>query len=1012
MKKTNTNYSGSVWRYLGILFFLMVFVLTAQAQTSYTFSGKVTTDTGEPLPGATVQIKGTTFGTVTDVSGEYTFQVNLDAGSYTLEVRSAGLLTEEIALTLGSQTSITKDISMVADVLGLDEILVIGSSVTEERKKIGNAITTIKSEVLVAATPTNITNAIQGKVPGAQITQNSGDPAGGFSIRLRGPSTIAGSSEPLYVVDGVIASNLTTNVTNINVSSGDAAPGQNRMVDFNPNDIENISILNGAAAAAIYGTRASNGVVVITTKKGTLSGDPEFYAKTSINMNRLRKELDLNLGGEQFEGGLGDRLSIIFGRDADGNLTPFQNLLTDKFEVTRFDYQDLIFDTGWGTDNYFSARGGTEELSYFGSIGYTSNEGIIRNTQYNRFTARAKVNHFINDVFSYEVGLAYTNSSSDEKPDGNVFWSPVNPVNITNNIYNPFRGASGELPSVEPTRVNPLSIIEDFDITQDVSRIVPHLRLSIEPLEGLRIDQIAGFDIYNQEGNILIPVYDYEPVNPAYFNDGYTARAEASVFNWNYDVNVFYTRNLSHSITSTTTLGFNYQSSQVELEGNQGRGLDSNGTPSIPLEFFPLDERLDIFGTFLQQSFDIKDKYFLTLAGRIDGATNFDPDERTNFYPKVSASYLISEESFWSKEIVNSARIRASYGEAGNLTAIGPYARFSRYQQADFLGGIALNQESQLGNLGLKPERTREFEIGADLSFLNSKLNVLFTYYRQEIDDLIVNRLVAPSLGGINRNENVGVMENNGIELYLNYSLVNTNKVRWDVNFNYSRNRNEVKETNAGPVSIATVSGAVAQVREGEPLGVFFGTYYLRDINGNIILDDDGLSVAATDPATGDLARKVIGDPNPDFLLAGGTDLRIGGFKFSMLWEAVQGFDVFDADFRTRQGVGIGKIAEREIAGEIPRGSVSAIYPIQEFRVVDGSFVKLREVSIGYTIPEIGRFKNVDFSVQARNLLSIDDFPSYDPETNAGGQSNLLRAVNFGNVPIPQTFIFSVSANF
>ena len=1006
------------YNYSSLLLLLLAMNVSAadrdQGQSQeITISGTVAEDNGSPMPGTTVQITGTTFGGITDADGNFRFNASLESGEYELKASFVSFEDQVITFSVDGRSAYSFDFTLIPSVLGLDEVVVVGSTVSSERKKIGNNVTTIKSKDLTVVAAPNVTNAIQGKVPGAQIVQNSGDPAGGFSIRLRGPSTIQGSSEPLYVIDGVVVSNLTTNVTNINVSAGDAVPGQNRMVDFNPNDIESMNVLNGAAAAAIYGSRASNGVVIINTKKGGNEEGTRFFVKSSVNINRLRKRLDLNLEGEQFESGLSDRLWPIFGRDPNtGNLTPFANLLTNKFDVTRFDYQDLIFDIGYGTDNYVSAQGKSGDIKYFGSIGYTTNGGVIRNTRFNRFTARAKVNHFVSDLINYEVGLAYTNGNTDEKPDGNVFWSPINSVNITSNIYDPSRLPNGQLPNVEGSRVNPLSVIEDFDITQEISRIVPHLRVTLNPVPGLQIDQVFGLDSYTQEGNIFIPVYQYAGVNPSYFNDGYRSEAKADILNWNYDANTIYTSDITSSLVSQTTLGFNYQSSRAQLAGNQGRGLDANGNPSIPLEFFPQDERLDIFGGFLQQSFEYKDRYFVTLAGRIDGATNFDPDERTHFYPKVSASYLLSDEPFWDKSVINSLRIRSSYGEAGNLTAIGPYSRFGRYQDADFLGGTALNQESQLGNLALMPERTKEFEIGTDVSLFNSRFNFLFSYYSQNIEDLIVNRVTAPSIGGTSRIENVGTMENEGIEFYLNYAAVKSNKVTWNLNVNFSRNRNKVTSTNAGPVTVATVAGATPQVREGEPLGVFFGTYYARDIRGHVILDEDGLPQAARDPDTGDLARKVIGNPNPDYILAASTDLSIGNFSFGMLWESVQGVDVFDADHRTRQGVGIGHFARDELTGQIPRGSISAIYPIEEYRVVNGSFTKLREVYISYTISELFGFRDVNLSMSGRNLVSIDDFPSYDPETNSGGQSNLVRAVNFGSSPIPQTFTFSISANF
>jgi len=542
-------------------------------------------------------------------------------------------------------------------------------------------------------------------------------------------------------------------------------------------------------------------------------------------------------------------------------------------------------------------------------------------------------------------------------------------------------------------------------------------------------------DTYNQKGHIFIPVYPYENVNPAYFDQGYLGDGEAKVFNWNYDINAVYDTNFSPKLNSQTTAGYSFQASRLEFDATQGRDLDPTNSPTVPLQTQPIDTKLDIFGFFLQETLSYDDKLFFTLAGRIDGATNFDVDKRSNFYPKISGSYVLSNESFWNTEgFINSARLRASYGEAGNLTAISPFERFGSYSSNDFLGLSTLQQNNRLGNQDLVPERTKEFEIGTDLSFFNNRMAFLFTYYNQNIEDLIVSRVLSPSIGGSSRTENVGTMENNGIELYARITPVKTSDLVWDLNFNFSRNRNKVLRTIGGEITIANVTGAPPVVQEGQPLGVFYGTYFAKDDNGDLILSGpstDGSPEGVPQPERGDLTtgmplrdtngqpngdvlRKVIGDPNPDYILGVGTDLAYKNFSFSMLWEAVQGFDIFDADKRTRQGVGLGRLAEQELTGELPRGYIAGIYPIEEFRMEDGSFVKLREVSIGYQFPSLFNdcLKNVKISLIGRNLISFDNFFSYDPETNAGGQSNLLRAVNFGNVPIPSTFALSLSANF
>lgn len=1023
-----------LFKWIVVVLFLLV-AKTGYSQSA-TVSGTVSDNTGA-LPGVSIYTADKLASTTTDIDGNFTIDVK-DASGKKLVFSFVGYATQIIELNGSNQIL---NINLKEDAQNLDEVLVVGSTVTQSRKELGNAITTVKAGLLLKADPVGTISALQGKVPGALITQNSGDPAGGFTIRLRGPSTIKGTSDPLYVIDGVVTSNLTTNVTNINVSAGQASPGQNRMIDINPNDIANINIINGSAAAAIYGSRASNGVVLITTKKGINTDDgPELYFKTSFNMNTIREKLDLNLTGEEFEtipnSSLTGRLWPIFGFDPDGGLTPFRYLSEDKFSNTRYDYQDDIFDTGYGTDNYFSMRGGNDKIGYSASVGYMVNEGIVKNTKYTRLTGRLNFTHEINSWIKYDVGLYFSDSRSDEKPDGNVFWSPVNSMNITNNTFDiSQRDANGDLMAVERTRVNPLSIIETFDINQKVKRFIPNLHLSLSPTEHLTIDQIIAMDTYEQKGHIFIPIYPYENVNPAYFDKGYLGDATADVFNWNYDITATYDIDINEKLNSKTTAGYNFQSSELKYHATQGRDLDASDVPTVPLQTIQSQQNLDIYGVFLQETLSYDDRLFFTIAGRIDGATNFDVDNRTNFYPKISGSYVLSNEDFWNDSgFFNSVRFRASYGEAGNLTAIGPYERYGSYTTQDFLGQETLQQNSRLGNDELNPERTKEYELGVDLSFWNNRAGLLFTYYNQNIEDLIVGRVVAPSIGGSSRTENVGSMKNDGIEIYARVTPVKTDKWVWNLDFNYSKNTNKVIETIGGDITVANSTGAPVVVKEGEPLGVFYGTYYARDDSGDFVLtgpSTDGVPVGvpqvergdlatglpmrdAAGQPTGDVLRQVIGNPNPDYIVGIGNDLTYKNFTFYMLWEAVQGFDVFDADKRTRQGVGLGSIAKQELMGELPRGYIAGIYPIQEFRMEDGSFVKMREISLSYNIPSLwnDNLQNFKISLIGRNLISIDNFFSYDPETNAGGQSNLLRAVNFGNVPIPQSYAISLSANF
>ncbi|MEM7574524.1 MAG: SusC/RagA family TonB-linked outer membrane protein [Bacteroidota bacterium] len=1000
--------------------------LSAQ-RLDFSLSGTVTAD-DEPLIGVTIFIPSLSLGSITDIDGNFTLNGSAEAGDYeaTFSYVGFGTTTESFRLERDGQ-NFNFDIVLSGDVLNMDEVIVTGPSIASSRRQLGNNINSVRAEQLVVAAPASVSSALQGKIPGAQITQNSGDPAGGFSIRLRGASTINGSSEPLYIIDGVIISNSTANVTNPNVSAGAAQPGTNRLVDINPNDIDRIEVLNGAAAAAIYGSRASNGVVLITTKSGQ-SGEPRFTYSSSFNVNELREEVYITTLGEQF-GSADQRLYPIAGSDPNtGALTVGANFSTDKVPVTRYDYQDEVFRTGSGTDQYLSVAGGNSSSNYFASVSYLYNQGIIQNADFRRYGARLRYNQRAADWVSFSVGLNYSNSFSNEKPDGNVFWSPINSINITNNIWDiTQRDALGNLQSVEPTRVNPLSVIEDFDLNQEVNRIITDFQLKLFPFEGLSINYTLGVDAFTQVGNNFIPPYPYAPVNPTYFDDGYAATVNNNSFQMNHDLIARFETKIGGALTSITQAGVTNQFLQVQNTTTAGRGLAPfvetvNGASTI-LDARSNIARLQIWGYFLQQTFGLNDRLFLTVAGRIDGASSFSPDNRSIFYPKVSASYLISDEGWWADgvgQIINTLRLRGSWGQAGNLTGIGAYDRFNTYGTNQFLGLNSINASSTLANPDVRPEIQTELEFGVDLSVLNDRLGISFTAYNQEIEDLLLTRQIAASAGGTAITTNVGTMENQGIEITLNAAAIRTSNVSWNIFANFSRNRNKIVDLGQDQFRIPNSTGAPIFLVDGEPIGVFFGTYQATDANGNILETAGGLRQReradrdADGQPSGEILRRVIGDPNPDYILGIGSELRVGNFGFNFLIESVQGVDVFDADKRTRQGVGIGEFAEMELTGELPRGWIWSIYPVEEWRISDGSFVKLREAAISYTFPSLlgGVLENTVLSIGGRNLFSIDDFTSYDPEVNAGGQANLMRGVNFGTIPIPRTYTVTLKTNF
>jgi TonB-linked SusC/RagA family outer membrane protein len=1018
---------------LFLISLLFLFVQTSFAQTK-TITGTVKNKAdGIPIPGVSVAIQGTNKGSVTDIDGKYS--INASTGQ-TLSFSYIGFATSSIKI---SDNTNSINVSLSEELKTLNEVIVLGSTLRATRKELGNAVTSIKSQDLVRAQPIGITSALQGKIAGAQISQNSGDPSGGFSIKLRGTSSILGSSDPLYVIDGVVMNNSTTNVTNLNVTTGNSniQIGQNRSSDINPNDIESIEVLNGGAAAAVYGSRAANGVILITTKKGK-SGATKYTFSTSLTTNSLRKKVYTNLLGKQFVNPLTAGLYPINNASATPTANTVnvlgRNLDTRTFDVTRHDYQDDIFTTGLGNDTYFSLQGGDDKTKYSASIGYMKNEGIVKNSDFKRLGTKIKLQHEFNSKLTASFGINYINSSSNEKPDGNVFWSPINSVVITNNIYNlNERDSNGDLKAVELGRINPLSVIETFKITQETDRIVSDFQLNYKPFKNFTADFIVGSDNFNQKGNVFIPRYPYANVNPSFFHDGYVSESSNKVNQLNNDLNLRYSWEINSNYKLTTAAGYNIQTYRDKFFAVEGRDLKPfvetinafntliAGSPSSG------EAKYNVWGYYLQETIGIKDKLFFTAAARLDASTVFSKENRSQFYPKLSASYVLSNEKFMKDSFVSSARLRGSWGESGSLTAIGPYARFTNYATGNLVGNTTFTIEgNKKGNLDLRPEKSSTYEVGADIGLFDDRLNLSLSYYKADIKDLLLPVQSAASTGSTNTIQNVGKMNNKGVEIGFKYNAIRKENINLDLSFSYSQNRNIVTDLPQPRFQLdSNPSGAPVFVEVGKPIGIYYGTYYARNPDGSFLLTPTGYPQGEKgNPTTGEAQRdasgqptgtflnKQIGDPNPDYILSFGANLNVKKFNFSVLFDGVQGVDVFDADYRTRQGVGTGELAAKELTGELPRGYIWSIYQIQEFRVVDGSYIKLREISLSYSFGKLNRFFNdLIINASGRNLYSWDKFTSYDPETNSGGQSSVAK-YNFGSVPIPKSYSLALKFQF
>lgn len=995
----NRPYQLSV---LLVLLFLFHAGLGSAQTTGYTIKGVITDSrTNQTIPGSTVKINNTNVGAVANGNGAYEISTKLKPGKYDLTFSFIGYSPIVQSVILGERSTLTLDAKIGEDYLRLNEVVVTGNAVGTSRKTLGNAISTVSASDIANSSATSIDQALAGKISGAQVTQNSGNPAGGISVRLRGTSTVAGSGDPLYIVDGVIVNNSSSELLDLGGYS------QNRMVDINPNDIDHMEIIKGAAAAAIYGSRASNGVVQIFTKKGK-AGKPQFNYSSQLKISDLRKKLEINTYPFRFTNTTASDLSQV--------------------PVTRYDYQDDIFRTAIGTENNMSVSGGTETTQYYVSGNFLDNQGIIGSTNFRRAGVRAKIDQKLNNWLKMSIGTNYILSTSQEVPNGgiNEAYGALTGFIFANNYINPYPDpVTGVYPSLSTAiaRTNPLEAINRFDFQQRTSRFIGDFQLNANPVKGLNINYILGYDNTTQIGTGYIPVGNTTPS----YNTGYSRRADQTTFLVNNDLNISYQTKLNSWLESTSGIGGTVQSQKIyqtaitaTLLGPIGQTIN-NGV-AVPSEY---RSDVNIMGAFAQQTFGILNKFYITGAARYDVSSVFGQKFRGQFYPKVSGSYVVSNEDFWKNskisDVISSFKIRSSYGQAGNLTAIGAYDKVTSYVPVNISGLPSVTSPVLLGNSTIKPERQTEFEIGTDMSFFKDRLSFEFSYYKKNVKDLIILANLAPTTGYLSQYLNVGTMTNKGIEMMVRGVPILTDKVRWNVTATYSRNRNQINDIPGGVLTFAGGFSQVAAVN-GQPLGTFYSTYFARKPDGSILLTAAGYPQVekagrdANGQPTGTVLKKVIGDPNPDWIGSLINEVSVGKhWSFRAQFDASIGGDVFNFTKRVGDRDIYGGLAgyESELKGEVPKGTSAALYPIFENWIENGSYVKLREASVSYEIkPKFLKTGNMRFSLSGRNLLSFDHYSGYDPEVNAAGQSSAVRGFDFVEVPIPRMLVAGFNITF
>ncbi len=988
--------------------------MLASQEGTGTVRGKVTdAANGRGLAEAQIVIVGTRVGAISSTNGEYVITA-VPAGARAISVRRIGYSPATLPVIVTAGATSTLDVGLRVSAVNLSEVVVTGSAAPTEKRKVGTSIASVDSTVISRALAVTLDQALQGKVAGAQITQNSGGPGGGgMSVRLRGTNSFISGSDPLYIIDGVIIDNGSAQLTDL----GGRSNPQNRLADLNPADIERVEIIRGAAAAALYGSRANNGVVQIFTKRGTV-GKPRFTFSSRYATSELREQQPFNL----------------YPFDANG------------LPVARFNYQDDIFTKAPGTEQNITVEGGNEQTRYFLSANANAEDGILRSTSSRRQGARVNLQQTLTPKLIANVTANYVTTQNQfqafgEQNDygimGSLFFAPTNVD---------FRPVNGIYPLPPALGTNPLLAIDRIKNPQTIDRFIGSSKLTWTPVPQLVLDYTIGVDNTSFEQRQFIPRNAVLGTAP-----NATGRSQ-SVFQGNRIVNqdgiATYSWKPVGDFEFRTTGGFNYTNQKVRTTNAVANGLAPVGELVGAGSVFSAGQtevELRTLGFFGQQEVSVKDRLFLSGAVRYDASSTFAPSERWQAFPKLSASFVVLNNR---EGLVNNLRLRSALGWAGSQPGIvNAYSQYIAFAQLPFAGRPGFVNDVTFGNPTLRNERAREWEVGTETGLFNGKVSVDATYYNRLVSDLLFFRPLATSTGFSRQFFPIGSMSNKGVELMVKTTNVDKANFKWSTTATYSTNKNMVESLDI--LDFQSAGGYPNRIRAGQPAGVFYGSYAARNcVTGALLLDslgryrrsnqavDMGATLAQRQAISqgtcNDSLNAVIGDPNPSWLGSLLNEITLGKkLRFRMLLDGVFGNDIMNLSTRA-QNAGVAsnsKEFERELLPygdprKLPPGFNARTQGIFEYWVEDGSFVKLRELSATYTldIPAARRlFKDgIDVTVSGRNLAVWTKYSGYDPEinlfgTNAGGVGSgqttaADRGFDFGGYPIPR--VWSVSARF
>ena len=986
----------------------MLCFIRSYSQTAL-ISGKITDELGKPIPGISVKIKGTSTGASSDAQGVFSIK---NVNPSTLVFSGIGYKTMEVSNRGQSNIAVV----LTEDQQNLNEIVVTALGVKRDKRNLTYSSQEVKGDQITQSKEPNLVNALAGKVSGVQITSSSGAPGSSSRIVIRGANSLYGNNEALMVIDGIPVNNDETG----NLNSG---PGTNRIADLDPNIIESINVLKGGAATALYGSDGAKGVIIITTKAGSQNKKPTISFSSSFSIENpllpeIQNKYSLGSNGVYFDG-VNQKTSTSWGALMD-------TLKINGQPAKIYDQSDLFFKTGKTYTNTVSLNGGGAFSSYFLSYTNLAQEGTIPSTSFDRNTLFGKFSTQVVKDLNITFSLNYANTKNKKVPEGYALESPVWTIFSAPVSYDlqPATNQDGTQRLYRFSRNNPYWVTDNISQTSIVNRFLPTFTADYKPLNWLTITERFGADVYVEQGKYTESLLSVS--NP----NGRIVNSNTNFRQYNNDLIVNASKSFG-DFNLEALLGNNIISTYSENAYANGLGITIPGFNNIAststVKFSETSYLTRKIGFYLQSNIDYKKFIILSLTGRYDGTSVLATNNR--FYPYGSAATSFIFSNFFSKglaDVMNFGKLRVSYSTVGNAS-IGPYSLLTPYE-SQTIRNITFPYQGQSGFLisgtlsdpNLKNERINEFEVGLETGFFKNRLGLEVTYFDKKTKNGIIPSVaLAPSTGFNSTSVNSASMRNRGIEILLNAKPVVTENFSWDLTFNYSRIRNKVLSIYK---DLTQVGNGFTFIFVDQPYGVIYGTRYARNAEGKLLTDDSGLPFAADE-------QGIVGDINPDWMAGIVNNFKYKQLSLSFSFDMKKGGDIQNNVDGYGYFYGTPKVTEdrgprivdgvNATTGQPNTISVSgqAYYQransVLESVIQDGTYVKLRNVSLGYNVKPAWLkktpFKGLGFQVTGRNLwIYAPHFTGGDPEVSSFGSSNGAQGIYSFSTPTSRSIDFSL----